>query len=140
MKDPTKLFDFVDIMFTDKKTFDKLKPYEKARHFFMINRFMSIDQPVRANFMQHIKINPAEAINFWQMLMTRLYSRKPNWLFTSVKKKKEEAKRKQVVEEATITEYCRRFSYSRRQITDAMEFHGDKFTQELLSFERMLKQ
>ena len=140
MKDPTKLFDFIDIMFTDKKAFDNLKPYEKARHFFMINRFMSIDQPVRANYMQHIKINPAEAINFWQMLMTRMYTRKPNWLYTSSKKKKEENKKKQVVEDATIAEYCQRFSYSRGQIDDALEMFGDKFLQELIDFEKIIKQ
>ena len=139
MKDPTKLFDFLDIMFSDKKAFDKLKPYQKARHFFMINRFMSIDQPVRANFLQHIKINPAESINFWQMLMTKMYTRKPNWLYISTKKKKEE-KKNQFVQESTIDEYCKRFGYSRRQIDDSLTMFGDVFIDELKAFEKMINQ
>lgn len=139
MKDPNKLFDFIDIMFSDKKSFDKLKPYQKSRHFFMINRFMSIDQPVRANFLQHIKINAAEVINFWQMLMTSRYSRKPNWMFISTKKKKEE-KKNRYVEEATILEYCKKFGYSKRQIEDTIQLFGDKFIEELKTFEKIIKQ
>jgi hypothetical protein len=139
MKDPNKLFDFIDIMFLDKKAFDKLKPYQKARHFFMVNRFMSIDQPVRANFLQHIKINAAEAINFWQMLMTARYNRKPGWMFVSTKKKKEE-KKNQYVEEATINEYCKKYGYSKRQIDDTIQLFGDKFINELKAFEKMINQ
>jgi hypothetical protein len=139
MKDPNKLFDFIDIMFLDKKAFDKLKPYQKARHFFMVNRFMSIDQPVRANFLQHIKINAAEAINFWQTLMTTRYNRKPGWMFVSTKKKKEE-KKNQYVEESTINEYCKKYGYSKRQIDDTIQLFGDKFVTELKAFEKMINQ
>ena len=137
LKDPTKLFDFISILFTDKKTFDKLKPYEKARHFFMVNRFMSITEPVRANYLQHIKINPSEAINWWQMIMTKLYSRVPGWMYIKTKKAKQEAKKTKFVEDATIREYCDRLGYSKRQINQALEFFPEEMANELKSFERL---
>lgn len=140
MKDPNKLFDFIDIMFNDKKLFNELKPYQKSKHLFMINRFMSIDQPVRANALQPLKINPSEVINFWQSMLTNRYSRKPNWMFTSTKKQKLENKKKQVVEDATITEYCNIYSYSRKQVQDSIEMFGGKFMDELISFEKIMKQ
>lgn len=140
LKDPTKLFDFISILFTDKKTFDKLKPYEKARHFFMVNRFMSITEPVRANYLQHIKINGAEAINFWHMAMSRVYTRVPGWMYTKTKKAKQAAKKTKFVEDATIEEYCKRLGYNRRQIDEALRFFPEKMEDELKKFEKMLKQ
>ena len=141
LKDPSKLFDFISIMFTDKKTFDKLHPYEKARHFFMVSRFMSITEPVRANYLQHIKINGAEAINFWQMVMSRLYSRVPGWMYTKTKKAKAAAKNKsKFVEESTIEEYCKRLGFSRRQVDDSLKFFPVKMEEELKKFEKMIKQ
>jgi len=138
--DPTKLFDFISILFTDKKAFDKLKPYEKARHFFMINRFMSITLPVQANYLQHLKANPAEVINYWQETMTRLYNRVPSWMYIKTKKAKEAAKKTKFVEDATIKEYCERLGYSRRQINEALEFFPEKMTEELIQFEKLRKQ
>ena len=138
--DPTKLFDFINIMFTDKKQFDKLKGYEKARHFFMVSRFMSIQNPVQANYLQHLKVNPTEAINYWQTTMNRLYTRVPSWMYIKTKKAKQAAKKTKFVEEATIKEYCERLGYSRRQINEALEFFPEKMTEELKSFERLRKQ
>ncbi len=140
LKDPSKLFDFISIMFTDKKTFDKLQPYQKGRHFFMVNRFMSITEPVRANYLQHIKINGAEAINFWQMAMSRIYSRVPGWMYTKTKKAKAAAKKTKFVEDLTIQEYCRRLGFSRRQVEESLKFFPEKMEAELKKFEKMLKQ
>lgn len=138
--DPTKLFDFINIMFTQKTTFDKLKAYEKARHFFMVNRFMSIQYPVQADYLQHLKTNPAEVINYWHDTMNRLYNRVPSWMYIKTKKAKQAAKKTKFVEEATIKEYCERLGYSRRQIDEALEFFPEKMTEELKNFEKLRKQ
>lgn len=139
-KDPSKLFDFMSILFEQPKVYEKLRPYQKARHFFMVNRFMSITEPVRANYLQHLKINPAEAVNFWQSIMTRLYKRTPSWMYTKTKKAKQAAKKTKFVEEATVQDYCQRLGYSRRQIDEALEFFPEKMSEELKKFERIRKQ
>ena len=139
-KDPTKLFDFITIMFSQPKVFDKLKPYEKARHFFMVNRFMSIQHPVQANYLQHLKVNPAEVISYWQATMTRLYSRVPSWMYIKTSAAKKAAKKTKFVEDATIQEYCERMSVSRRQVNEALEFFPEKMTAELMQFEKLRKQ
>ena len=139
MKDPKKLFDFIDILFTDKKTFNKLKSYEKARHFFMLNRFMSIQYPVQSNFLQHLKINPVEVVNYWQTTMNKLYTRVPNWMYVKTKKQKNNNK-KYYIDEEIIKEYCKKFNYSKRQVEDAMKFFPEKMYKELKQFEKLLKQ
>ena len=140
LKDPTKLFDFITIMFTQPKVYDKLKPYEKARHFFMVNRFMSISYPVQANWLQHIKVNPSEVMDYWQVTMNRLYTRVPSWMYIKTKAAKAKAKKTKFVEDDTIKEYCRRLGYSRRQINETLDFFGDKFIDELKQFEKLRKQ
>jgi hypothetical protein len=140
LKDPTKLFDFIAIMFTQPKVWDKLKPYDKARHFFMVNRFMSINHPIQANYLQHIKVNPAEVMNYWQQTMTRLYTRVPSWMYIKTKKAKAAAKKTKFVDDDTIKEYCTRMGYSRRQINESIDFFGDKFIDELKLFEKVRKQ
>lgn len=139
-KDPTKLFDFIDILFTDPATYAKLNNVDKGRHFFMVNRFMSIQHPVQANYLQHLKVNPAGVMDYWHQTMTRLYTRKPSWIYIKTKKAKQAAKKTKFVEDATIKEYCERLGYSRRQIDEAIDFFGDKFIDELKQFEKLRKQ
>jgi hypothetical protein len=43
-----ELFDFVKCIFTDPKKYTLQKNAEKAKHFFLINRFMSIKFPTTA--------------------------------------------------------------------------------------------
>lgn len=136
--DHTKLFDFMKILFEYPDVFKKLKPYEKARHFFMCQRFMSIQHPVQANYLQHTKTNPSEVMNFWHDTMTRLYSKVPGWMYIKTAKAKAKAKKSNAnIKEATIEEYCHRFGYSKRQVRESIEFFGDKMIDELLAFEKM---
>lgn len=138
--DHTKLFDFMKILFEHPDKFKKLKSYDKARHFFMCQRFMSIQHPVQANYLQHLKVNSAEVINFWHDTMTRLYTKVPGWMYIKTSKAKETAKKSSVsVKEATIEEYCRRFGYSKRQVRESIDFFGDKMINELIAFEKMFE-
>jgi len=139
MKDPTKLFDFIWIVFNSPAQYKKLKAYEKARHFFMFSRFMAIQFPVQANALQHIKINPSEVIDYWQITLTRLYNKVPSWMYIKMKKAKA-AKKKKFVEEETVKKYCRSYSYNRRQIDTALKFFEVDMEQELQQFEKMIKQ
>lgn len=138
MKDPNKLFDFISIMF-DHKEYDKLSPYTRGKHFFMINRFCAINFPVQANMLQGLRVNPTEVVDYWQRSLTKQYRSTPKWMYTKTAAAKKKAKEK-YVEEETIKQYCSRFGLSQRQVNDAIELIGEKMIKELQDFEKMLKQ
>ena len=139
LRDPNNLFDFINILFTDKKHYSKLRDYEKSRHFFMTSRFMAISFPVQANYLQHLKVNTAGVLDYWQETMTRLYSRVPSWIYIKTKQAKKDIKNKHV-DDSVIEEYCKRMGYNRRQVNESIEFFGDKMIDELKQFEKLMKQ
>ena len=140
MKDPNKLFDFIDIMVKDKRHFDKLSPYQVGKHYFMINRFMSINHPVIANHLQHIKINGSEVVQYWHSTLSRLYSSPPGWMYVKTKKSKSDKVRKAGYSDETIKEYCSRMGFSRRQVEDSIKFFPSETETELKKFQKLLKQ
>lgn len=135
--DSSKLFDFIKIIFTRPDIYSKLKSYEKAKHYFMVQRFMSINFPVQANHIQHLKINPSEVLDYWHRALTNMYNRVPGWMYTKTKKAKEKTKNKYVSED-TIKEYCYRMGYSQKQVQSAIDMFGDKMIDELKKFEKMI--
>lgn len=137
--DHTKLFDFIKILFTRPDLYKKLKSYEKAKHYFMVQRFMSINFPIQANAIQHLKVNPSEVMDYWHRALTKMFNRVPGWMYTKTKKAKNKAKNKHVPEEI-IQEYCYRMKYSKRQVNDAIEMFGEPMINELKQFEKLIKQ
>jgi hypothetical protein len=86
-----KLFDFIDVMFTDKKTFESLNDKEKSEHFFMVNRRMAIKFPIQANYFNKIGMNPLVAMIAWyknvncKFINTKKQPIVPPWVFTKTK-------------------------------------------------------
>jgi len=66
------LFDFINDMISKPSEFKSVSPHERGKHFFMVNRLCSIRYPIQAAYMNHLKINPSEAVTFWQSLLSRL--------------------------------------------------------------------
>jgi hypothetical protein len=135
--DTSKLFDFIKALFTRPDVYEKMKPYEKAKHFFMVNRFMSMKKPDTANALQHNKINTAEVMDFWQRLFDGKVTRVPQWMYTKTKAPKKKAKNKYVKEE-TIELYCQKYGYSRKQVDTAIGMFGDEMITKLKLFEALI--
>lgn len=135
--DHTKLFDFMKILFERPELYKKLKKHDKSRHFFMCQRFMSINAPVQANYLQHIKINPSEVIDYWQSMMTKLYSKVPSWMYIKTAKKKDSVNKKTNLKESTINEFAKKFGYEIRDVKQAITFFGDDMIKEIKQFERV---
>ena len=91
-----ELFEFIDSMFKKPDVFHKIKMHERSKHFFMLNRFCSIQFPVQASYFNHIKINPAQAVTFWQYLLSNKYSRTPSWMYVKTAKGKADKKAKDI--------------------------------------------
>jgi hypothetical protein len=122
-----ELFDAVKILFEKPNEWEKLKPYEKAKFFFMINRFCAIAYPEAANAFNHIKVPQAEALDFWHMNFRKLYTRVPDWIYTKTKKKEKEKKVKMPSEEA-IRFYLDRHQLSMKELQTAIDMFGEEAT------------
>lgn len=133
------LFEFINTMFKPAE-FKKIPMHERAKHFFMISRFSSIKFPVQASYFNHIKINPGQAVTFWQELWSKTYSRTPHWMYVKTAKAKAEKKAKQPFTDEFIKIYCEKFQMSRRDFDESLEIVGDSFISDVKQIELMISQ
>ena len=135
------LFGFINTMFAKPAEFKKIKMHERAKHFFMINRFMAIKHPVQASYFNNLKINPGQVVTFWQENMSKMYNRTPNWMYVKTAKAKEAKKKaSQPISDEAIRLYCEHHKISRRDIEEALLLLGEPFEKELRNFEKLITQ
>lgn len=135
-----QLFDYVKLVFSaDQDTWKTLKNADKARHFFMLTRFMSIKYPVQAAYLSHYRIDPSSATDYWHRSMRALYKTSPSWIYAKTKKKKDEEKKLNLPSDEMIKWYLEKNEMSRRDFDENVKFFGDSFLSELRSLEKILK-
>jgi len=135
------LFGFIDIMFSKPSEFKKTKMHERAKHFFMINRFAAIKRPHQASYFNNIKINGGQVVTYWQESLGKLYNRTPKWMYVKTAKAKDAKKKaEQPVSDEAIRKYCEHYKVSRRDIDEALVLLGEPFNQELRKFEKLITQ
>lgn len=133
------LFEFINDMIAKPNEFKSVSPHERGKHFFMVNRLCSIRYPVQAAYFNHLKINPAEAVTFWQSLLASQYNRTPGWMYVKTKKEKEKKKAVQPVEDSVIQKWCEAHQWSRRDFDDAVNLLDEKVWDELIKFKSLLE-
>lgn len=135
-----QLFDYVGLVFSNKeKEWEKLKDSDKARNFFMLNRFLSIKYPVQVHHLSLLRINPSSASDYWHHTMKGLFGSTPKWIYAKTKKKNEEAKKLDLPSEEMIKWYCEKNEISRKEFLLHVKFFGDNFLSEVKSMEKVLK-
>jgi hypothetical protein len=135
------LFGFINTMFSKPAEFHKTKLNDRAKHFFMINRFMSIKYPVQAGYFNHIKINPGQTVTYWQENLSKIYNKTPGWMYVKTAKAKEAKKKaEQPISDQAIQLYCEYNKISRKDVDDALKLLGNAFEEELRNFEKMVTQ
>ena len=137
-----QLFDFTKILFENPEEYDKIPPGEKRKQYFMINRRFAIQFPMQANALQHLKVNQAAVVDFWQKFMKQYNGRTPGWMYTKGIKKAKEVKEKKNhgVSEELISTYAIRMEIDKKSIIDALEFYPDEMIKELKQFEKIINQ
>lgn len=137
------LFDHLHLMFKNKKAFDKLTNYDKAKDMFLMNRFFAIKFPVQAQLLNRMHINAAHVVQYWGNVMSAQYSEVPGWIWVGlkgVKAKKVSKKKALIVKETTMEYYCSKMQIGRKELDYAISELGDEFKQELLEIEKILEQ
>ena len=137
-----QLFDFIRVLFEDKKQYNELSRYDKAKQFFMLNRFMSIQYPGQANMLNHIRIPQAGAVDYWHRNMTNVYTKVPNWIFAKGQKKSAADKKKAVKmpDKEIIKRYLNAHKISQRDLDDAYNMYGDSVYDPIRRMEKVMKQ
>lgn len=131
-----ELFDFVKVMFTDSKTYSKLKNSDKARHFFMIQRFMSIKHPMTAQQLNRVGMNGWAIVDLWQMVASR-HNRVPGWIYTKTKKVSSEKTWKPDPEAAKV--WMDRNCVGEKELKEAIRFYPDEMKRIISSIEKQIK-
>ena len=134
-----ELFDFVDTLFGRPAVYAELKDHEKQRHFFMVNRFMSMQHPLPAGAFNHIRIPQARVMDFWQAQMSSSYTRTPKWMYTKTKKSDKPAEKKsKLPSDEAVSQYLMRTGFTRRHLSDAVATFGDSAYDPIRRLEKMI--
>jgi len=78
------LFEYINASFTFEN--NEISNYEKSKHFFMYNRFLSIKYPNVANFINRMEIPPAAAVDsIVRFLKKNGHNSTPKFFYTKAK-------------------------------------------------------
>lgn len=133
--DYDKLFNLIKIFFGNNPKYKNVSDYQKKKHKFIIQRFMSIKYPDTAQRFNVNKINPVAVVNLWRIVASK-YNRTPVWIFTKTKKAPEASTKSFVPSEDTVNFYLRYHKISKRDLNDAMKFNKEKILNELEAIEK----
>jgi hypothetical protein len=131
-----ELFEFVKVMFTDPKRYAAMRNVDKAKHFFMVNRFMSIKHPTTAQALNRVGTNPWAVMDLWQLVSSR-FSRVPGWIYTKTKKAPTEKVWKPNTEVAAI--WMQRNGVGERELRDAIRFFPEEMKKTFTSLEKQIQ-
>ena len=135
-----ELFDYTKTLFSkNQKKWEEVPSRIKFKHYWMLNRFMSIKYPVQASHLSHFKINPEYASDFWHRMMSSLFSSPPGWMYAKTKKKDEKEKKLEYPTKEMIIWYCNKNEMSRKDFENNVKFFGDAFLSEIKKTEKILK-
>jgi len=136
-----ELFEFTKTIFENPQGWNEVTNGDKKKHFFITNRMFSIGHPLQAHLLQHIKANPVNIMDIWQVFMKKKYQKTPGWMFTKgVAKNKLEKEKKTSLSEDLIKEYCRIFRLDYKSVKDSLVFFHEKTVNEIKEFEKIMKQ
>ena len=136
-----ELFELTKSMFENPQKYEDATKGDKKKHYFMVNRFMSINFPMQAHVLGTLKNNPAATVDFWQTFVRKLFKRTPHWMFIkgSVRKKKDKEKLTNISEEQ-ILGYSTMHELDHKSVRDAIKFFPEKMKVEFKNYDKIVKQ
>ena len=129
-----ELFDFIKILFnkSDRKTWNSLSSYEKAKFQFMLNRFMSIHYPYNANQLNQLKTNGLGVAEVWRNVAERFYGNTvPNFIYTKTKKNKKIDSPIAKIPKESIDIWYERHECGEREFNEMLELDQESVIEEL---------
>lgn len=135
-----QLFDYIKLLFTpDEKKWATVNSQDKARNFFMQNRFLSIKYPVQVAVLSAMKVDATAVADYWHSLLSKNHGRVPGWIYTKAIKKAAMDKKKGLPSPAMIKWYCQKFEMGRKVFDEHVEFFEEEFLDEVRDLEKVLR-
>ena len=134
-----ELKDFIKAVFEKPDEFKEITSSEKARNFFMLQRFMSINFPSQAQAFNHIRVSQSQVVDYWQDSLRKIYTKTPQWVYTKTKKS-DKAKKLELPSEESISYYLEKTKMSRRELNEAIQIMGDSVLDPIRKIEAILKE
>ena len=134
-----ELKDFIKALIERPEDYKNLRSTEKAKFFFMTQRFMSIAFPIQAQAFNHIKISQAETLDYWQSSLNKLYKKTPTWIYTKTKKA-DKAKKLEMPSDEAVKYYLERTKMSKKQLDDAIKMFGDEALEPIRRIETIMNE
>jgi hypothetical protein len=134
-----ELKDFIKTLFERPEEYKDVTTSEKAKFFFMTQRFCSIAFPIQAQAFNHIRIPQSETMDYWQESMSKLYKKTPGWIYTKTKKTDKKKKADRPSDEA-IEYYLFRMKMSKRELEEAINLFGDKALEPIRRIETIMNE
>jgi len=132
-------FELTKIMFEKPEEYEKVSLGDKKKNFFIVQRRMAIKYPMQAHLLQHLKINEAGVIDFWQSFLRKIYNKTPFWMFTKgIKKTQKEKEKKLNIKEDLIVLYSMKNGYDLKSVREAINMYPQKMKKELSNFEKSI--
>lgn len=101
------LFKLVNHIFSNKTNeWKNIKRSDKAKNFFMINRFFSIQFPIQAQMINRNGIDGAAIVDMWKQVGSK-FTKTPGWIFTKTKKVETKKETKKEYSKELIDLYLR---------------------------------
>jgi hypothetical protein len=134
-----ELFEFMKVMFSDPKRYKTLRNSDKARHHFMVQRFMSIKFPTTAQQLNRNGINGWAVMDLWSLVARRFGNRVPGWIYT--KTKKAQSTEKKWKPDADLAKFwMKRTGMSQRDLDDAIKFNLEETKTMFSNLAKQIKQ
>lgn len=133
-----ELFEFIDSLFSQEK-WKNVSDTDKRKHFFMMNRYLSIKYPYQVLHLSLIKIDAPSVADYWHSSLSSLYSKTPGWVYAKTIKRKSKDKKVSYPSSQMIEWYCKTEGLSPKEFEYKEKFLGEKFISELLNEEKDLR-
>ena len=131
-----ELFDFIKVIFEQNNKYEDLKSYDKIKHNFMLNRFMSIQYPIQAQMFNRLGISSLGVSDSWRKV-GRQYKRTPGWVFTKLSKNQKNQKTYTPSAEA-LNLFLQINEIGEREYKEALKFNNELVVESLKGIEKQL--
>ncbi len=131
-----ELFDFIKVIFEQNNKYEDLKSYDKIKHNFMLNRFMSIQYPIQAQMFNRLGISSLGVSDSWRKV-GRQYKRTPGWVFTKLSKNQKNQKTYTPSAEA-LNLFLQINEIGEREYKEALKFNNEVVVESLKGIEKQL--
>lgn len=135
------VFKIVNALFTNKDYINSLTQETARQTIFMVRRRLAIKYPLQVQvFNNNPKVNPLDELKFWSDFLYTGYA-PPEWTYVKGKlQSQHSADSKRKVSEASVTEYCKRYDISKKDVESALRFYPEEMIKEIKEFEKLKKQ